>query len=238
MATLREAEILRAPLSPPRDGRKRLMKRTFDILASLALVVVASPFLIAAALAVKVTSRGPVLFGHGRCGRGGRRFECLKFRTMVVDAEDWLDRDPKLRAAHREHGFKLPLHIDPRVTRLGRFLRFTHLDELPQLLNVLKGDMSLVGPRPIVDEELEWYGRRSSELLSVRPGVFGPWTAQGKRRVGYPERVDVELSYVENGTFLGDCKILVRHLPILLSGQREEEAEVPNRRPRRTARVA
>jgi exopolysaccharide production protein ExoY len=220
-----------------------LIKRTFDAVGSLTLLALSSPLLVVTALAVKLTSPGPVLFGHARCGRGGRKFQCWKFRTMVEDAEDWLARDPALRAAHRSNGFKLPLHADPRVTRLGKFLRFTHLDELPQLLNVLKGDMSLVGPRPIVDEELAWYGDRSADLLSVRPGVFGPWTAQGKRRMAYPERAQVELHYVENGTFLGDCKILLRHLPILMSGQREEEVpaeakQKKRKRPARTARVA
>lgn len=221
------------------------MKRMFDAVGALTLLALSSPLFLVTALVVKMTSRGPVLFGHARCGRGGRKFQCWKFRTMVEDAEDWLDRDPALRAAHRSNGFKLPLHADPRVTRLGRFLRFTHLDELPQLLNVLNGDMSLVGPRPIVDEELAWYGDRSADLLSVRPGVFGPWTAQGKRRSAYPERVQVELGYVANGTFLGDCRILLRHLPVLMSGQREEEEEGaarPKQKKRnassRTARVA
>ena len=219
------------------------MKRTFDVLGACALLALSSPIFIVTALAVKTTSRGPMLFEHARCGRGGRTFQCWKFRTMVADAEDWLDRDPALREEHRKNGFKLPLHADPRVTRLGKFLRFTHLDELPQLLNVLRGDMSLVGPRPIVDEELAWYGDRKSDLLAVRPGVFGPWTAQGKRRTAYPERARVELDYVANRTLLGDCKILLRHLPVLLSGQREEaQAEVPQRTKRkkssRTARVA
>jgi len=225
------------PFHPP--ARRVLVKRAFDVLFSLVLIVLSVPLFALVALAVKVTSRGPMLFGHARVGRGGRAFRCLKFRTMVEGAEEWLERDPELQAAHRENGYKLPLRADPRVTRVGRVLRFTHLDELPQLLNVLKGDMALVGPRPIVEEELTWYDRRAAELLTVRPGVFGPWTAQGNRRVGYPERADVELTYVANGTLLGDCKILLRHLPILLSGQRDEEAPpLPKRRRSRNARVA
>jgi lipopolysaccharide/colanic/teichoic acid biosynthesis glycosyltransferase len=204
------------------------VKRAFDILASLALLTLAFPLCAAVALAVKLTSRGPVLFGHIRCGRGGRDFRCLKFRTMVEDAEKWLERDPALLEAYRENGFKLPLKKDPRVTRVGKVLRFTHLDELPQLLNVLGGNMSLVGPRPIIEEELDWYGDRVDDLLSVRPGVFGPWTAQGRRRVGYPERAGIEVGYVENGTLLGDVRILLQHFPILLSGQRDEvEERVP-----------
>jgi exopolysaccharide production protein ExoY len=215
------------------------VKRVFDVVASLALLVLSLPLFALVPLAIKLRSPGPVLFGHVRCGRRGRAFRCLKFRTMVEDAEQWLERDAELHDAHRRNGFKLPLRTDPRVTRVGTLLRFTHLDELPQLLNVLKGDMSLVGPRPIVEEELTWYGRRAAELLAVRPGVFGPWTVQGNRRVGYPERADVELTYVANGTLLGDCKILLRHLPILLSGQRDEEAPaLPKRRRSRNARVA
>ncbi len=206
-------------------ARRVPVKRLFDILVSLTLLVLSLPLFVLVALAVKLSSPGPVLFGHARCGRRGREFRCLKFRTMVQDAEEWLERDPELLEAHRRNGFKLPLRADPRVTRVGMLLRFTHLDELPQLLNVLKGDMSLVGPRPIVEEELEWYGRWAGELLSVRPGIFGPWTAQGKRRVSYPERARVELQYVWNGTFLGDCGILLRHLPILLAGQQEEREE-------------
>ena len=219
------------------------MKRMLDALGACALLALSSPVFILAAVAVKTTSRGPVLFGHERCGRGGRPFKCWKFRTMVADAEDWLDRDPALRDAHRQNGYKLPLHADPRVTRLGKFLRFTHIDELPQLLNVLKGDMSLVGPRPIVDEELAWYGDRRADLLAVRPGVFGPWTALGKRRMAYPERARVELGYVEKPTLLGDCKILLRHLPVLLSGQREEakpdvSGQAKRKKPPSAARVA
>jgi len=220
---VKERQKVQAGVIPfHRRGRRVPLKRTFDIVTSLALLVLSLPLFVVVALAVKLTSRGPVLFGHARCGRYGRDFRCLKFRTMVEDAEAWLERDPDLAAAHREHGFKLPLRADPRVTPVGRVLRFTHLDELPQLLNVVKGDMSLVGPRPIVDEELAWYGDRTAELLSVRPGVFGPWTGQGKRRVAYPERAEVELGYVRNAGLLADCLILLKHLPVLMRGQRLE----------------
>ena len=192
-------------------------------MGSLALLLVGAPIFLLAAVAVKVTSRGPIFFGQARCGRRRREFQCLKFRTMVVDAEDWLERDPELRAAYRENDFKLPVHVDPRVTRLGRFLRSTHVDELPQLLNVLKGDMSLVGPRPITEEELVWYGDQAQALLSVRPGVFGSWTAQGNRRVRHPQRAAVELEYVREVSFLGDLEILLRHFPVLLRGQKVDD---------------
>jgi lipopolysaccharide/colanic/teichoic acid biosynthesis glycosyltransferase len=141
---------------------------------------------------------------------------------MVADAEERLREHPELMERYRANGFKLKCADDPRVTRLGWVLRYTHLDELPQIYNVLVGDMSLVGPRPIVEEELEWYGASSGDLLSVRPGIFGPWTAQGKDRVEYPARVEVELGYVRGHSLAGDLRILARHVPVLLTGQVEE----------------
>ena len=199
------------------------MKRAFDIAAAAVLLLAASPLLLALALLVKVTSPGPAFFGHGRIGREGKPFRCWKFRTMVADAEAWLERHPELRRKHRANGFKLRAHEDPRITSPGRLLRYTHLDELPQLVNVLKGDMSMVGPRPIVEEELAWYGKHAEELLSVRPGIFGPWTAGGKARAEYPARVDVELAYVRRHSLLGDLGILLRNVPVLLTGQVEED---------------
>lgn len=197
-------------------------KRAFDVVVTLLLLVPAFPFLLVSALLVKLTSRGPIFFGHTRLGLGGRTFRCLKFRTMVDGAEAWLDADPELKARHRRNGFKLPRGEDPRVTKVGRFLRYTHLDELPQLLNVLRGDMSLVGPRPIVTEELEHYGDWKDEFLSIRPGIFGPWTAKGGTRPGYPERAEVELSYPRSRSGVwGDLIILIRNLPVLLNGQEE-----------------
>lgn len=199
------------------------MKRAFDILGASLLLLLTSPLLLAAAAAVRFTSPGQALFGHRRCGKDGTTFQCLKLRTMVVDAEDWLERDPDLKAKYKGNGYKLSRSQDPRVTPIGHFLRFSHLDELPQLINVLKGDMSLVGPRPIVEEELEWYGKEQEELLSVRPGVFGPWTGQGKNRVSYPERTAVELSYVRDHSVAKDLAILLKNVPVVLSGQLEEE---------------
>jgi lipopolysaccharide/colanic/teichoic acid biosynthesis glycosyltransferase len=142
---------------------------------------------------------------------------------MVADAEDWLRRHPELREKHRANGFKLRGAEDPRITPVGRMLRYTHLDELPQLVNVLAGEMSLVGPRPVVREELFWYGAHTEELLSVRPGIFGPWTAQGKERAEYPGRVEVELAYVRRHSLAGDLAILARNVPVLLTGQVEED---------------
>lgn len=140
----------------------------------------------------------------------------------MVDAEEWLERDPELKAQHEGNGYKLPRCEDPRVTPLGHFLRFSHIDELPQLINVLRGEMSLVGPRPLVEGELAWYEDRRDEFLSVDPGIFGPWTGQGKDRVDYPERVEVELGYIRNRSLRMDLAILFRNVPVVLMGQVEK----------------
>lgn len=200
-----------------------LLKRIFDFVLAGILFLLSLPLLLLGAVAVKLSSPGPVFFWHRRVGRDGESFGCLKLRTMVVNAEAWLERDPDLREKHRGNGHKLPRSEDPRVTSLGSFLRFSHLDELPQLINVLKGEMSLVGPRPLVEEELEWYGERRRELLSVQPGIFGAWTGQGKARVPYPQRVEVELGYVRDRSFGKDVRILLRNVPVVLTGQVEED---------------
>ena len=184
--------------------------------------VLTLPPLLVSAMLVRLTSKGPAFFAHTRCGQNGVPFQCLKLRTMVVDAQDWLEQDPKLRAAYKDNGFKLKLEQDPRVTRVGRFLRQKYLDELPQLINVIRGDMSLVGPRPIIEEELEWYGDHKEELLSVRPGIFGPWTALGQARPDYPARVLVELNYIRDTGWREDLRILSKHLGVLVIGQIEE----------------
>ena len=198
------------------------MKRTFDLVGASILFILSLPLLLLAAVGVKLSFSGPVFFGHVRVGKGNKRFRCLKLRTMVVDAEKWLERDPELKDRHRGNGYKLPRTEDPRVTSLGHFLRFTHLDELPQLINVLRGEMSLVGPRPLVEEELKWYGEKRDELLSVRPGIFGAWTGQGKNRVDYPARAEVELAYGRGHSLTGDAAILLKNLPVVLTGQVEE----------------
>ena len=200
-----------------------MANRIFDVLIATVMLVLALPFLVISMLAVWLTSEGPVLFGHRRCGRHGVPFRCLKFRPMVVAAENWLVRSPDLGAKYKESGFKLQSDLDPRVTKVGRILRRIHLDELPQLLNVIRGDMSLVGPRPIVEEELNWYEDDKDEYLSVRPGIFGAWTAQGRQRVDYRARTIVELGYIRDNFFLKDLRVLLKHIPVLLLGQAEDQ---------------
>jgi len=197
------------------------MKRAFDILAASVMLALALPLCLFIAVAIMLTSKGSVFFTQSRWGRNGVLFRCLKFRTMVTNAESWLLEDHALRKMHRVNGFKLGLDQDPRITLVGQILRTTYLDELPQLINVIRGDMSLVGPRPIVELELDWYGDQKTEYLSVRPGVFGEWTAQGRRRADYPDRTLVELSYVREATLLRDIIVLSRHLPVLVFGLAE-----------------
>lgn len=191
-------------------------KRIFDVTAASLGLVLLSPVMLLVAIAIRLESRGPALFKHWRVGQNGRRFACLKFRTMQADAEQVLQRDPSLKALYRENNYKLPEELDPRVTKLGKLLRRSSLDELPQLWNVIKGDMSLVGPRPVVNEELEHYRGSERLLLSVRPGMTGTWAVNGRHHVGYPARAELELSYVRRWSFGGDLSILLATIGAVL----------------------
>jgi exopolysaccharide production protein ExoY len=185
-------------------------KRVIDFVCALLLIVLLSPLLILVAIAIKVDSSGPAVFAHRRLGRGGRHFDCLKFRTMETDAEHRVFADEALRHHYVKNHFKIPSHLDPRITRLGGFLRRSSLDELPQLWNVVKGEMALVGPRPIVALEATHYGDQLNALLSVRPGLTGHWAVTGRSQVGYPARVDLELEYIRNRTLLTDLVIVAK----------------------------
>jgi len=177
------------------------------------------PVLLLGAAAVRAVDGRPVFFGHQRLGRNGRRFRCWKLRTMRLDAEETLAREPELRSQYVRNGYKLPNGSDPRVTRLGRILRRTYIDEIPQLWNVLNGTMSLVGPRPIVPDELEHYAGGEEELLSERPGIVGAWTSRGRARPAYPERARIELDYLRTRSPSRDLIILARTIPVVLRGQ-------------------
>lgn len=193
-------------------------RRMLDLVGATLLLCLAFPLLVVCGAAILIDSGRPVLFGHVRLGRGGKPFRCWKLRTMVRGAEQTLNRSPALKQLYLENGYKLPSSDDPRVTRLGRQLRRWHLDELPQLFNVLGGSMSLVGPRPIVPDELVEYEPAGRELLSVRPGITGAWTSLGPRRPEYPERARLELEYVRTRQVGTDLAILLRSVPAVLRG--------------------
>nr|WP_242269631.1 sugar transferase [Bacillus cereus group sp. BfR-BA-01408] len=186
-------------------------KRCMDILGAIMGLIIFSPlFILIPIMYMRGEAKGPVFFKQVRIGKDGKEFYIYKFRSMVVDAESKLKKNEILYKKYIENNYKLEPEEDPRITGIGRFLRKTSLDELPQFINVLKGDMSLVGPRPVVQEELGEYGQRKSEFLSVKPGLTGYWQVSGRSDVGYPERVDIELYYVYNQSLLLDLKILLQ----------------------------
>lgn len=195
------------------------LRRAVDVVGAAVLLALTAPLLVGGAALVVVGGGRPIFFGHQRVGRYGRPFRCWKLRTMTVGAEEALERDPVLRAHHRANGFKLPTASDPRVPWWGRILRRTYLDELPQLLNVLAGEMSLVGPRPVVPDELEMFGGERDTLLTVKPGIFGAWNSCGRARPPYPERAQLELDYVRNRAWTRDLRILVRSIRAVVQGQ-------------------
>ncbi len=188
----------------------RIVIRVFDIVGSIAGIVFFAPLMAVIALSIYITSGGPILFSQQRIGKCARPFWCLKFRTMVVDAqarlEELLANDPAARA---EWELEHKLHNDPRITKLGAFLRKSSLDELPQFFNVLVGDMSLVGPRPIVLDEITRYGRYFGEYCRVRPGITGLWQVSGRNDVTYRRRVALDVSYVRSRRFLANFRILM-----------------------------
>ena len=196
-----------------------LAKRLLDVVGSLLLALLLSPLLLVVALAL-ARDRGPILYSHSRTGRHGRSFGCLKFRTMVPNAEqalrDLLHKNPDLQ---REWMRDQKLRDDPRVTAIGRFLRRTSLDDLPQLWNVLKGDMSLVGPRPVVREEWQRYGRRLTTFLAAKPGVTGLWQVMGRSDACYRRRVALDSYYVRKRSLLMDVFILLRTVKVVLGGR-------------------
>lgn len=197
--------------------RSRSFKRAGDIVFSLAVLTLGAPVFIALGILVKLTSRGPVFYVQKRVGRDYRPFGCIKFRTMRRDADKILGAillsSPDLQEEFR-NDFKL--RNDPRITRLGRFLRRSSLDELPQFLNVLRGEMSVVGPRPIVPQELPRYGSHMDEVLAMRPGLTGLWQVSGRNNLSYDERVQIDLRYTRHRSFLLDLTIILRTVAVVL----------------------
>lgn len=191
--------------------RGALLKRMLDLFLCLLLVPILLPVFLVIALVIRLDSSGPVIFQHRRLSRYGKVFYMLKFRSMLDGADKMLAallaNDPEARKEFEE---TYKLQKDPRCTRVGRWLRRTSLDELPQVLNVLRGDMSLVGPRAIVEPELGKYGAYGPRLLLVKPGITGLWQVSGRSAVAYPERVQLDMAYVQNWSLATDLKILLK----------------------------
>jgi len=187
---------------------------------ALSSIVLWLPLLFLIAIAVKFADPGPILYRHRRVGRNGKAFECLKFRTMVVDADAILHRHLSSSCdAAREWAENQKLKRDPRITPLGAVLRKTSLDELPQLFNILKGDMSLVGPRPIVVSEVAKYGECINQYMCARPGLTGPWQVSGRNDVDYARRVWLDSQYVENWSFWRDVAIITKTVHVIVTSR-------------------
>jgi len=191
--------------------------RSLDILVAASALVFLAPVFVFVMLLIKFGDFGPIFFGHRRIGKGGRHFKCLKFRTMVPDAEErlriLLEQDP---VAQAEWEADHKLRNDPRISPLGAFLRKTSLDELPQLVNVLRGEMSIVGPRPIVDGEVCRYGHYFENYCGIRPGITGLWQVSGRNDVSYRRRVALDVYYSGNKSVLLDLKIMLMTIPAVL----------------------
>ncbi len=189
------------------------LKRSLDLVGAIAGLLVLTPLFIAVALAIKATSRGPVLFSQERIGRGNRPFRLYKFRTMSAGADDL---KPQLLHLNESDGPMFKIANDPRVTRVGRLLRRTSVDELPQLWNVLKGEMSLVGPRPLVPFEDDHVVGRHRERLNLTPGLTGPWQVLGRTRIPFEEMVKLDYLYVSEWSLWNDIKLLLRTVPVIV----------------------
>ncbi len=212
-------EIPISATSPRRAGERvsTALKRSFDMSAVLAALILFMPLLITLILVLLVVQGRPVIYRHKRIGRGGATFHCFKFRTMASNGDEilaqHLARDP---AARREWEATRKLRDDPRVTPIGRLLRKSSVDELPQLFNVLRGEMSLVGPRPIVSDEVRFYGANIKHYNKVKPGLTGAWQISGRSDTSYAERVQLDTDYAATQTFTGDLLILARTVPAVL----------------------
>jgi exopolysaccharide production protein ExoY len=201
--------------------RHIFFKRVFDFFFSLSILIFGIPLFIIIGILIRCTSRGPILYFQERIGRGGTPFKCYKFRTMHPDADERLQTilssDP---LKYKEWQVNHKLKDDPRITYIGNFLRKTSLDELPQFWNVLKGDLSVVGPRPVVYEEIiRHYGPKAYKILSIRPGLTGIWQISGRGNTGYAKRILLDEQYVDTRSFALDIKIIIKTIPSMISAK-------------------
>jgi lipopolysaccharide/colanic/teichoic acid biosynthesis glycosyltransferase len=219
------ASSLIVPIAPTPAGY-RIAKRSLDLVASVLGIILTSPIMALVAAAVKVESRGPILFQQERLGIGGRRFVVFKFRTMFSSAEEERHRDHVRDLIRHDDSPQnaageawLPIRSDPRVTRIGSFLRRSHLDEFPQLINIVRGEMSLVGPRPPIPYEVEVYQPWHLRRLAVIPGLTGLWQATGWGRLSFDEGVALDLEYIERRSFWLDVRLILRTLWQIVTGR-------------------
>lgn len=207
---------------PTKSYRKRLerpetykfVKRFFDIvLASIGMIVL-SPIFLIISLAIKLESKGPIFFKHTRIGKDGKIIKIYKFRSMVNNAEDMIKEFTPEQMKEYKENYKLT--NDPRITKVGKFLRKTSLDELPQLINIIKGDLSIIGPRPVVSDELKKYGTNTRKFLSVTPGLTGYWAANGRSCTSYEQRMQMELFYIDNLSWKMDIKVFFKTIEAVI----------------------
>ncbi len=216
IAARQSAAGLPLPADVP-SGITGRLKRGFDLVLAIAAFVFLAPLFVVIALMIKLSDGGPVFYRHTRCGRGGLPFACYKFRTMRINADahlrDVLGKDTMLAEEWARHQ---KLKNDPRITKFGRFLRKTSLDELPQIFNILLGDMSVIGPRPVTFEELPRYGRSLIYYSAARPGITGLWQVSGRNDTSYAERIAFDTDYVKHWSIKKDISILLRTVPVVL----------------------
>ena len=195
----------------------RIIKRTTDVTLSAIAMVLLLPVLAIIAIAIKLDSKGPVFFKHTRIGKDGKIIKIYKFRSMVENAEDLIKNFTPEQMKEYKENYKLS--NDPRITKVGKILRKTSLDELPQLINIFKGDLSIIGPRPVVADELKKYGPNIDKFLSVTPGLTGYWAANGRSCTTYEQRMQMELFYVDNLSFKMDAKVFFKTIESVVSGR-------------------
>lgn len=208
-----DISVLKIPIKSYKKviGEKRLyqyIKRILDIIISAIAIIVLLPIFLIITIAIKLETKGPAIFKHTRVGKDGKIIKIYKFRTMVNNAEDMI----KNLTLEQQKEFKEKFKIanDPRITKVGMFLRGTSLDELPQLLNIIKGDLSIIGPRPVIAEELKKYEDNIGKFLSITPGLTGYWAANGRSSTTYEQRMQMELYYIDNFSFFMDIKVFFK----------------------------
>ena len=197
-----------------RQSPYRYIKRFMDVILATIALVVLSPIFLIIAIAIKIESKGPVFFKHTRIGKNGKIIKLYKFRSMVINAEELIKSFTPEQMKEYKENYKLT--NDPRITKIGKFLRKTSLDELPQLLNIIKGDLSIIGPRPVVTDELEKYGANTEKFLSVTPGLTGYWAANGRSCTTYKQRMQMELYYIDNLSLKMDVKVFFKTIEAVI----------------------